>query len=160
VVFISVLLDVFAAFFIGLIGEELRFNQGYKNKKSSQIKENSNDDDNPDTDMAILAGATLDEQNSQNLNSETLDTPELTAQYIVPEAVKSIYQQAIEALESKAVRCSKRAMSPFLKITTEQADALFEQLMQEGLVSKKPNHHYRWHGIEQVTSDNEVTSVS
>ena len=136
VVFLSVLLDFFAAFFIGLIGEEQRFCQHFRHINSQPLKD-CNQPQPPE-----LLTAAIEITNEQNLNEPILSGVQ------EPEAQesKTVYQLAVEALESKQVNCSKRAIIPFLKIAPEEADNLFEQLMAEGLVSKKPNHHYRWHG--------------
>jgi hypothetical protein len=28
-------------------------------------------------------------------------------------------------------------------------DDIFKQLLDEGIVSKKPNNHYQWHGVTE-----------
>jgi TolA-binding protein len=123
VVFLSVLLDFFAAFFIGLIGEEQRFCQRFRHTKTVTIE-------------------TDEEPARPKLFTHHVGVDNNTVEPIT----KSLYEQAVEAFENKHINCSKRALIPFLNIDSEQAHVIFEQFMDEGLVSKKPNHHYRWHG--------------
>jgi len=130
VIFLSVLLDFFAAFFIGLIGEEQRFCHQYRRLKPITI------DDTGVVPELIgvpysLANNSID---SQEVNNSTLDEP------------MSIYQKTILALDSKQVNCTKKALCAYLAISPEHSDDIFKQLLAEGLVTKKANNHYRWQG--------------
>jgi len=140
VIFLSVLLDFFAAFFIGLIGEEQRFCQRYRHGNPITIDASGHD---AIPELLTVAYPLDNPHAPQGQTDNTVNTAP-------PEPV-SLYQQAILALESKQVSCSKKAIGPYLGIDTEQADEIFKQLLTEGLVSKKANHHYRWHG-QAVTS--------
>lgn len=136
VVFLSVLLDFFAAFFVGLIGEELRFRNQFRRV-------------NPITIDAFKTA----EPKEPELLTNTLDTSSEVEQREIletePEEPKNPYEKAIEALSSNQVNCTKRAVTRFLKISSEEVDDIFKQLLEEGIVSKKPNNHYQWHGVAQ-----------
>lgn len=136
VVFLSVLLDFFAAFFVGLIGEELRFRNQFRRV-------------NPITIDAFNTA----EPKEPELLTNTLDTSSEVEQREIletePEEPKNPYEKAIEALSSNQVNCTKRAVTRFLKISSEEVDDIFKQLLEEGIVSKKPNNHYQWHGVAQ-----------
>ncbi|MGR5147948.1 bZIP transcription factor [Photobacterium alginatilyticum] len=136
VIFLSVLLDFFAAFFVGLIGEELRFRNQFRRI-------------NPITIDAFEAAEPKEPELLTN-TIETSNKAEPTAvQEVEPELPKSPYEKAIEALSSNQVNCTKRAVTRFLKINSEEVDDIFKQLLEEGIVSKKPNNHYQWHGVTE-----------
>lgn len=138
VVFLSVLLDFFAAFFVGLIGEELRFRNQFRRL-------------NPITIDAYNRAQHRDPEllthqiNPSEFGTSEIDDP-VIAEAQEPEEPKSVYEQAIEALSQNQVNCSKRAMTRFLKTNSEEVDEIFKKLLAEGFVSKKPNNHYQWHG--------------
>ncbi len=145
VVFLSVLLDFFAAFFVGLIGEENRFRHKFRHNQ-----------------MLEMAGYNEMEQPKllEHFDPSSVGTSEITdvevheAEEIViePEVPKTPYEQAIDALSHNKVNCSKRAVSKFLNISTDEVDSIFKQLLDEGIVSKKPNNHYQWHGVEATAN--------
>ncbi|OLQ74299.1 Preprotein translocase subunit SecY [Photobacterium proteolyticum] len=136
VIFLSVLLDFFAAFFVGLIGEELRFRNQFRRV-------------NPITIDAFESAEPKEPELLTN-TMETSNEAEPTAvQEVEPELPKSPYEKAIEALSSNQVNCTKRAVTRFLKINNEEVDDIFKQLLEEGIVSKKPNNHYQWHGVTE-----------
>ncbi|EAR53549.1 hypothetical protein SKA34_10460 [Photobacterium sp. SKA34] len=146
VVFLSVLLDFFAAFFVGLIGEENRFRHQYRHNK-----------------MLEMAGYNEFEQPKllEHFDPSTVGTSEVNVHeqeqepeeiIIEPELPKTPYEQAIDALSHNKVNCSKRAVSKFLNISTDEVNDIFKQLLNEGIVSKKPNNHYQWHGLTTATS--------
>jgi len=134
VVFLSVLLDFFAAFFISLIGEEQRFCHQYRRLKPITIDDNSS--------VPELIGVSYSLSNKPMESQVVNDTS-------VSEPI-SLYQQTILALDSKQASCTKKAIGAYLAITPEQADEIFKQLLTEGLVTQKANNHYRWQG--QVVS--------
>ncbi len=145
VVFLSVLLDFFAAFFVGLIGEENRFRHKFRHNQ-----------------MLEMAGYNEMEQPKllEHFDPSSVGTSEITdvevndADEIIiePEVPKTPYELAIDALSHNKVNCSKRAVSKFLNISTDEVDSIFKQLLDEGIVSKKPNNHYQWHGVEATAS--------
>ncbi|OPX55022.1 hypothetical protein SAMN02745127_02907 [Oceanospirillum multiglobuliferum] len=128
VIFLSILLDFFAAFFISLIGEELRFRQRFYDRRPLTIE--------PDDSSVPIQ--LLTHQN--DVSDEVAEAPQSSE----PEAEKTLYQKVVEALESKQVSCSKKAIISLFKIDPEEAEALFKQLLAEGLVVQKANNHYRW----------------
>lgn len=132
VIFLSVLLDFFAAFFIGLIGEEYRFRQGFRQVKPITI----DNDDEQDTPKLLTHQVVIDDNVEDAVEVEDVIEP------------PSLYQQAIDALESNKVSCTKKALTSFLKIDSEETDALFKRFMDEGLVTQKANKHYCWHGLK------------
>jgi len=134
VIFLSVLLDFFAAFFVGLIGEEQRFKYRF-NKHKSQGSEVEPDTQNPEVERLAIR-----EELKSGLEQK-------------PEQIKSIYDQAFDALESEKISCSKKAVKNYLKIEPEEVDIIFKQLLQQGLVIKKANHHYQWQGTAAVIEE-------
>lgn len=138
VVFLSVLLDFFAAFFVGLIGEELRFrNQFHRLNPITIDAYNTSEPKEPEL-------LTHQMESSQTFEPEI--EPAVTAE---PEPPKTAYEKTIEALSTNQVNCTKRAVTRFLKISSEEVDEIFKQLLEEGIVSKKPNNHYQWHGVAE-----------
>lgn len=127
VVFLSILLDFFAAFFVGLIGEENRFRQRF-----NQIQ------------PITLEGYTpLNAKDSDFLpHFEPMQLPEAEP--------KTTYEQVLEALGANRVNCSKRAVSNYLNIATEEVDEIFMRMFSEGIVTKKPNNHFQWQGVKTV----------
>ena len=135
VVFLSILLDFFAAFFVGLIGEENRFRQRFK-QQSQQLEP-----------------ITLDAY--RRLHSDDSDFIPVFEPKQLPEAEpKSMYEQVIDVLADKRVNCTKRAVGQYLNISTEEVDEIFAKMFAAGVVSKKPNNHYQWHGVQaEIISD-------
>lgn len=128
VIFLSILLDFFAAFFVGLIGEENRFRQRFK--QQSQQRE----------------PITLDAY--RRIHNEDSDFIPLFETKQLPEAEpKPLYERVLDALGNNQVNCSKRAVSQSLNISTDEVDEIFARMFSEGIVTKKPNNHYQWHGI-------------
>lgn len=136
VIFLSVLLDFFAAFFVGLIGEELRFRNQFR--RVNPITIDAFDATEP-KEPELLTNQM--EDSSVIETSESVETE--------PEAPKTPYEKAIDALSSNQVNCTKRAVTRFLKINSEEVDDIFKQLLEAGIVSKKPNNHYQWHGVTE-----------
>ena len=123
VIFLSVLLDLFAAFFVGLIGEELRFTRNLA--KSKQTKKT--------------------DDNEQSETQQTALTPANKAQHAISHS-EHLFQQTIAVLRNGDVRCSKKAVANKLKIKAEEVDQIFIDLLAKGFVSKKANHHFTWQG--------------
>ncbi len=144
VVFLSILLDFFAAFFISLIGEEHRFRQRFHHREPVTL----DSEDLPEPPKLLTHQVVMEAAEAENESEAEIIAEEVKE----PEPI-SLYQQAIEALDSKQINCSKKAIISLLKIDPEEADELFKQLMDEGLVSKKANHHYRWHGADTPAAD-------
>ena len=136
VIFLSVLLDFFAAFFVGLIGEELRFRNQFRRV-------------NPITIDAFESAEPKEPELLTNTMENSHEAEPTVVQEVEPEQPKSPYEKAIEALSSNQVNCTKRAVTRFLKINSEEVDDIFKQLLEEGIVSKKPNNHYQWHGVTE-----------
>lgn len=136
VIFLSVLLDFFAAFFVGLIGEELRFRNQFRRI-------------NPITIDAFESAEPKEPELLTNTMEASNGAEPTAVQEVEPELPKSPYEKAIEALSSNQVNCTKRAVTRFLKINSEEVDDIFKQLLDEGIVSKKPNNHYQWHGVTE-----------
>jgi len=132
VVFLSVLLDLFAAFFVGLIGEELRFTRTLAIHEKLMEKQNSDH-----ANSKILPET---EQNSFSEESETaISRPEM------------LFQKALHILLKGDVRCSKKAIADKLNIKGEEVDQIFSGLLAKGLVTQKANRHFTWQG-ESVQS--------
>lgn len=154
VIFLSVLLDFFAAFFVGLIGEELRFRQQFNQRHAIYVSdttvrqsaagsnppgpEHNQERDHADTaSMATLAIEAARESQSASAEQKAAQSP---------------YDRVVDALASDSVSCSKRAIIRALKLSADDVDEVFHRMMGEGLVSKKPNHHFQWHGLQAQTN--------
>lgn len=144
VIFLSVLLDFFAAFFVGLIGEELRFRHFYRRNNGMTI-----DSFNVIKDPELLTHQAATESTPPN-ESETPAEPVVETP---PEPPKTPFERAVDALDTNQVNCSKKAMANFLKISTEEVDQIFSTLLEDGFVTKKANHHYQWQGIPKPCAE-------
>lgn len=145
VIFLSVLLDFFAAFFVGLIGEENRFRYQFKRQQHLAVNGYNSHDQSP-----LLSH--FDPSTVGTSSITTLNDDEIIVEDVEPIAPKTAYEQAVEALTKNQVNCSKRAVSKLLKLTADEVDTIFHQLLDQGIVSKKPNNHYQWHGIQTLVS--------
>ena len=126
VIFLSVLLDLFAAFFVGLIGEELRFSRSLKaqlqHKKRASTAVETQQDVNP---LAAVEPAKV---------ASTLSRSD------------DLIHQAIQLFTNDELRCSKKALADKLLLNAEDTDQLFSSLLEKGLVKQKPNRHFVWQG--------------
>ncbi|MGR5236668.1 Preprotein translocase subunit SecY [Vibrio alfacsensis] len=131
VVFLSILLDFFAAFFVGLIGEEQRFRQFFRRYGGVTLENVRDIDPEP---VGYLPH--IKEESELVEVEESVD----------PDAPKTLLEQVSEALKSHQVTCTKKAVSKQFRLSAEEVDKIFEQLTELGLVGKKANHHYHWIG--------------
>ncbi|WP_261396511.1 Preprotein translocase subunit SecY [Photobacterium rosenbergii] len=139
VIFLSVLLDFFAAFFVGLIGEELRFRNQFRRVGPITIDTYA--------DNEIKQPELLTNQQQEAAEEKIEDAEQEATVPSEPEKPKSLYEQAIDALSTNQVNCTKRAVTKYLKTSSDEVDDIFSRFMEEGIVSKKPNNHYQWHGV-------------
>ena len=128
VVFLSVLLDLFAAFFVGLIGEELRFTRTLANSKAQTAQAVSKQQAN-NIQIAEI---------EQDTVSETTGTP--------VSRPEMLFQKALDILHAGEVRCSKKAIADKLDINGEEVDQIFLGLLEKGWVTQKANRHFSWQG--------------
>ena len=135
VILLSILLDFFAAFFISLIGDELRFRKHFERLNAAQ-------DNIEETPPKLL---TYQEETSEKETKSNQATDGVNEEVNVNEEI-SLYQQVLNALQAREVLCSKKSVVATFKIDQEQAEAIFQQLLLEGRVSQKANNHYRWEG--------------
>ncbi|QIR06336.1 Preprotein translocase subunit SecY [Salinivibrio costicola] len=126
VIFLSVLLDLFAAFFVGVIGEEQRFRHWYRHPHAA-----------PPTPVNTKESPRANEKNAESTTPDSASPQEDT---------DAPYADIKAALAAKTLRCSKKAVMAEYALSQEAVDALFTHLQQQGLVAKKPNHHYHWVG--------------
>ena len=127
VVFLSVLLDLFAAFFVGLIGEELRFTRTQASNKEQAEQ------------------ATIKQPNAPQplaTKTEPAPAPEKTA----ISHSEMLLQKAQDILHAGEVRCSKKAVADKLGISGEEVNQIFSNLLEQGLVTQKANRHFSWQG--------------
>ncbi|MDO6708703.1 Preprotein translocase subunit SecY [Photobacterium sp. 1_MG-2023] len=148
VIFLSVLLDFFAAFFVGLIGEELRFRQQFNQRHGVYLSEKTIRkpvpfSGEPDPEEPASASTT---DAAEDYAALAIEASRQSADSAAEATTVSAYDRIVEALATNAVSCSKRAIIRSLKLTADEVDEVFTQMMNEGLVSKKPNHHFQWHG--------------
>ncbi|MGF1683207.1 Preprotein translocase subunit SecY [Photobacterium minamisatsumaniensis] len=142
VIFLSVLLDFFAAFFVGLIGEELRFRNQFRRLNPITIDTFRNNSEPKEPEFLTHKQQATESTIQMEGNEEPVTPAE-------PEKPKTLYEQAIEALSNNQVNCTKRAVTRHLKVGSDEVDDIFKQFMEEGIVSKKPNNHYQWHGVAE-----------
>ncbi|MBW3139014.1 Preprotein translocase subunit SecY [Ferrimonas balearica] len=131
VVFLSILLDFFAAFFVGLIGEEQRFRHYYcRNERRDHVHA-----DEPEREEPAGYLPYLEPSEAQGASeSQGLTEP------------VSLLKQVSEALDNHQVLCSKKAVARHFKLSVDEVNALFDEMMTAGLVGKKANHHFQWLG--------------
>ncbi|EOD78563.1 hypothetical protein D515_02725 [Grimontia indica] len=124
VVFLSILLDLFAAFFVGVIGEELRFRRFYQHHTEIDIT--------PE-DVSKPIGYLE--------HKPALDEP-FTADAACAEEALSLEDKVKKAVQDGVITCSKKAVGKHFLLSTDDVDALFEQMLLGGLIAKKANNHY------------------
>ncbi|HFQ4938034.1 TPA: Preprotein translocase subunit SecY [Vibrio vulnificus] len=129
VVFLSVLLDFFAAFFVGVIGEEQRFRHWYRRFGDSAAE--------PVESVAPVGYL-------PHLNAQQ-DYPIAETKEAQP-TPSPLYLDVAQALASNELSCSKKAVAKHFKLGTEEVDRLFNELINAGVVGKKANNHYHWLG--------------
>ena len=127
VVFLSVLLDLFAAFFVGLIGEELRFRHSLKRQQKLAEAEQ----------LHLLASQRYVEIAAQ---------PQLLDHY-PEEEEKQLSTRAsriLQAAQEQGLKCSKKLLASTLKLSHEEVDNTFDEFISFGIVERKRNNHLRW----------------
>ncbi|MBW3761516.1 Preprotein translocase subunit SecY [Aeromonas jandaei] len=114
VCFLSVLLDVFGAFFVSLIGEESRFRRMWRWQQ---------------------ARARAEEQ-------EALAQAAQPGPMQPPEPAPEVLAQVRGALESGELKCSKRSVAQSLSLSLEEVDRVFHHLLSQGVLGQGSNRHY------------------
>lgn len=131
VVFLSILLDFFAAFFVGLIGEEQRFRHYYRRYAG----------------MTVASIRDIDPEPAGYLpHIKDEDEPTVEQKIEEPEEPKTLLEQVSDALKTHQITCTKKAVAKQFRLSAEEVDKVFEELAELGLVGKKANHHYHWIG--------------
>lgn len=116
VCFLSVLLDVFGAFFVSLIGEENRFRRSWlwqRDREREQIVLQQ-------AEAAAMA---------QLLPGR-------------PEPEPEVVEQVRSALENGELKCSKRSVAQALSLSLEEVDRVFQHLLAQGVLGQGSNRHY------------------
>ncbi|WP_028864382.1 hypothetical protein [Psychromonas aquimarina] len=124
VIFLSVLLDLFAAFFVGLIGEELRFT-----RTTAAVKKQSEQ-----AAQTPQAAQPIESNEQHNETRIEISRPDI------------LFQKALDILLTGDVRCSKKAVADKLDISSEEVNHIFHALLEKGFVTQKPNRHFTWQG--------------
>lgn len=124
VIFLSILLDLFAAFFVGLIGEELRFTRTLKANKKNNIEAQSEKNYEID-ELEVITNKSSKSPLTRN---------------------DDLLLQAITLFNNNDIRCTKKAISDKLALNADDTDRLFSSLLAQGLVTQKPNRHFIWRG--------------
>ncbi|MVG15975.1 Preprotein translocase subunit SecY [Aeromonas jandaei] len=114
VCFLSVLLDVFGAFFVSLIGEESRFRRMWRWQQARARAE----------EQEALAQAAQPEP------------------MLLPEPAPAVLAQVRGALESGELKCSKRSVAQALSLSLEEVDRVFHHLLSQGVLGQGSNRHY------------------
>ena len=177
VVFLSVLLDLFAAFFVGLIGEELRFKKSYQERQRfpvieseqfvekeqpllilPQVSEAESVEvfDEPKAEEKQLDSTLIVEPNDTQQAPINQDSADMQADDLA--AMRQSYRQqillkAVAVFSEGSIRCSKPALMQVLSLSREEADFVFSDLLAQGLVIQKANKHFSWKGPLVAQSD-------
>ncbi|MHC9245831.1 Preprotein translocase subunit SecY [Aeromonas jandaei] len=114
VCFLSVLLDVFGAFFVSLIGEESRFRRMWRWQQARACAE----------EQEALAQAAQPEPMQP------------------PEPAPEVLAQVRGALERGELKCSKRSVAQALSLSLEEVDRVFHHLLSQGVLGQGSNRHY------------------
>lgn len=114
VCFLSVLLDVFGAFFVSLIGEESRFRRMWRWQQAR-------------------ARAEEQEALAQAAQPEPMQPPE---------PAPEVLAQVRGALERGELKCSKRSVAQALSLSLEEVDRVFHHLLSQGVLGQGSNRHY------------------
>ncbi|PKF49408.1 Preprotein translocase subunit SecY [Enterovibrio nigricans] len=123
VVFLSILLDLFAAFFVGVIGEELRFRRFYQHH----------------TEIDITPHEISKPVGYLEHKPDIHDTASTVEEDDEP---KTLAQRVEAAIQNGVITCSKKAVSKHFLLSSDDVDTLFDELMESGILAKKANHHY------------------
>ncbi len=142
VVFLSILLDFFAAFFVGLIGEEQRFRYFYRRHRGVLFETIRDIEPQPAGYLPHIQ----EEQQAVVKESAELDPTEIKE----PEEKKTLFEQVSDALSTRQITCTKKAVAKQFQLSAEEVDKVFDTLAQQGLVGKKANHHYHWIGEKEA----------
>ncbi|EDM67035.1 MAG: Preprotein translocase subunit SecY [Moritella sp.] len=133
VIFLSVLLDIFAAFFVGLIGEELRFRHSINRKKQQEREQEKAD---KAEHLRLLA----------TQNYIEIEAPaQLENQSLLIKKQMSVRSSAIlQAAQEQDLKCSKKYIAEILQLSIDEIDRAFEEFLFFGIVERKRNNHLRW----------------
>ncbi|MDV6250334.1 Preprotein translocase subunit SecY [Vibrio sp. EA2] len=142
VVFLSILLDFFAAFFVGLIGEEQRFRYFYRRYHGGQFETIRDIEPQPAGYLPHIK-----EEQESLVNESSVPEP---TEIDEPEEKKTLFEQVSDALSTRQITCTKKAVAKQFKLSAEEVDKVFETLAEQGLVGKKANHHYHWIGEKEA----------
>lgn len=110
---LSMLLDFFAAFFVSLLGEEIRFRRNYRQQGAQPAPAL------PGTQVAAEV----------QVPAEPVQRPDY-------------YHELVERLKAGELRCAKGAVSTMLNKSKEEVEDVFHWLQQDGVVYRKPNRHF------------------
>lgn len=116
VCFLSVLLDVFGAFFVSLIGEENRFRRSWLWQRDRE------------REQVVLQQA------------EAAAMAQLLPGR--PEPEPEVVEQVRSALENGELKCSKRSVAQALSLSLEEVDRVFQHLLAQGVLGQGSNRHY------------------
>nr|WP_192867669.1 Preprotein translocase subunit SecY [Thaumasiovibrio occultus] len=142
VIFLALLLDLFAAFFVSLLGEEMRFRYFHKHQLAMGGHSARGRDvlEAPQRLHSNSNAPFADEKNeSGEIREEENDEPKAE-----PLAANALMQQVIHLLQNDQLPCQKKAVANHFALAPEQVDSIFRALMTKGLVEQKPNHHFQW----------------
>ncbi|OXY83832.1 MULTISPECIES: hypothetical protein [Oceanimonas] len=110
---LSMLLDFFAAFFISLLGEEIRFRRHHRQHGALP---------------APVQPVT-----------EPVNEP---SGAVTPMQRPDYYHELVARLKAGELRCAKGAVSALLNKSREEVEDIFHWLQQDGVVYRKPNRHF------------------
>ncbi len=160
VVFLSILLDLFAAFFVGVIGEEVRFRHYYQRNQMMTIDDISEvyatsssfylpsyEQGSPAAQPNVVYDSVVGDTATAAAEATIVVEPTAMAAEAQSQPQQPSREQQIrEALASGNITCTKKAVARRFKLTNEEVDQLFIELINEGMLGKKANNHYHWIG--------------
>ncbi|WMC11020.1 hypothetical protein PU634_01250 [Oceanimonas pelagia] len=115
---LSMLLDFFAAFFISLLGEEIRFRRHYR------------------------------QHGTRPAPAQPVSEPAHEPAAVTPVQRPDYYHELVARLKAGELRCAKGAVSALLNKSREEVEDIFLWLQQDGVVYRKPNRHFALNDVE------------
>jgi len=129
VMLLSVLLDFFAAFFVGLIGDENRFRHKWRYRQQQEVHGST-----PVDGSRQAQEETAGHEAASNRAAE----PAVAAKPARP----PLYEQIRDQLLSGHLPCSKKAVIDQLKLSQQEVSQVFHHLMEDGILAQKSNRRF------------------
>jgi len=129
VLLLSVLLDFFAAFFVGLIGDENRFRQQWDYRLRQRPQEDPPGEAGASPFCNAIPGQAVAQSAVQTVEPAKTDLPPM-------------YDQIRRQLQSGSLPCSKKAVIEQLQLSQQEVSQVFHTLMARGILAQKNNRRF------------------